>query len=146
MHDLGYAIADIFQGRSPFEAPESSTDAESGPRLGRPRFDVHADGYIQQYDQRGHPVNPESKQFGRQLRRAKNDILSTMGIVVSGEDGNLGMANDQQKMNIIASENDWGLIMATMDQVLAFLSSWWTTSLAGRVQVRDAARLQHGHG
>ncbi|OJJ44679.1 hypothetical protein ASPZODRAFT_144638 [Penicilliopsis zonata CBS 506.65] len=57
-----------------------------------------------------------------------------MGIVVSGEDGNLGVSNEQQKINQIAAENDYGLFMATLDQVLVFLGSWWTSSLAGRVQ------------
>lgn len=60
-----------------------------------------------------------------------------MGIVVSGEDGSLGMSNEQQKISLIATENDYGLIMATLDQILVFLSSWSTSALAGRVQVRS---------
>lgn len=100
---------------------------------------IHADGYVQQYDERGHPVNPASKAFGRELRRAKNDILSTMGIVVSGEDGNLGISKERQKVNLIATENDYGLVMATLDQIFMFLGSWCTTSLGGRVQVRRSS-------
>ncbi|RHZ58844.1 uncharacterized protein CDV56_106482 [Aspergillus thermomutatus] len=57
-----------------------------------------------------------------------------MGIVVS-EDRNAGAPNEQQKIDMIAAENDYGLIMATFDQVAVFLSSWWTSSLAGRIQV-----------
>jgi len=90
---------------------------------------------VQRYDDRGHPVNPESKALGKELRKAKNDILSTMGIVVSGEDGGDGAPNEQQKINMIAAENDYGLVMATLDQVSVFLGSWWTSSLAGRIQV-----------
>ena len=60
-----------------------------------------------------------------------------MGVVVSGEDGKLGVSNDQRKINLIAAENDYGLFLATLDQVLVFLGSWWTSSLAGRVQVRQ---------
>jgi len=95
---------------------------------------IHADGYVQHYDERGHPVNPESKSFGKELRRAKNDILSTMGIVVS-EDTNRG-PNEQEKVDAIVAENDYGLIMVTLDQISVFLGSWWTTSLTGRIQVR----------
>lgn len=69
------------------------------------------------------------------MRKAKNDILSTMGIVVSGEDGGVGAPNEQQKVNMIAAENDYGLVMATLDQVSVFLGSWWTSSLTGRIQV-----------
>ncbi|KAL3481658.1 hypothetical protein BJX99DRAFT_150835 [Aspergillus californicus] len=93
---------------------------------------IYADGYVQHFDERGHPVNPESKTYGRELRRAKNDILSTMGIVVS-EDVNRGR-NEQQKIDAIVAENDYGLVMVTLDQISVFLGSWWTTSLAGRIQ------------
>lgn len=58
-----------------------------------------------------------------------------MGIVVSGEDGSAGISNEQQKVDLIAAENDYGLVMATLDQVTVFLGSWWTSSLAGRIQV-----------
>ncbi|KAL4927140.1 uncharacterized protein BDV17DRAFT_267599 [Aspergillus undulatus] len=121
-------------GRSPYEAPEipagsSGDQASSAQRITSP---LHADGYVQHYDERGHPVNPESKTFGRELRRAKNDILSTMGIVVS-EDTSRGR-NQQEKIDAIVTENDLGLAMVTLDQFSVFLGSWWTTSLTGRIQ------------
>jgi hypothetical protein len=90
---------------------------------------------MQQYDTRGHPVNPESRALGKELRRAKNDILSTMGIVVSGEDRNSSIPNEQQKINQIASENDFGLVITTLDQLFIFFGTWWTSSVTGRVQV-----------
>ncbi|KAJ5113331.1 hypothetical protein N7456_001865 [Penicillium angulare] len=88
---------------------------------------------MQQYDARGHPVNPESKTLGRNLRRAKNDILSTMGIVVSGEDRNTTTSNEQQKIDQIAAENDFGLVITTLDQLFVFFSTWWSSSLTGRI-------------
>ena len=60
-----------------------------------------------------------------------------MGIVVSGEDGNLGISKERQRLNLLAAENDYGLAVATMDQVLMFVSSWWITSLRARIQVRQ---------
>lgn len=92
---------------------------------------------MQQYDARGHPVNPESKVLGRELRRAKNDILSTMGIVVSGEDRNTSPSDEQQKINQIATENDFGLVITTLDQLFVFFGTWWSSSLTGRIQVRS---------
>ncbi|KAJ5635203.1 uncharacterized protein N7484_008516 [Penicillium longicatenatum] len=88
---------------------------------------------MQQYDARGHQVNPESKALGRELRRAKNDILSTMGIVVSGEDRNANTSNEEQRMNQIATENDFGLVITTLDQLFVFFSTWWSSSLTGRI-------------
>lgn len=96
---------------------------------------------MQQYDSRGHPVNPESKNLGRELRKAKNDILSTMGIVVSGDDSNATSSNEQQRISQITAENDFGLVITTTDQLLIFFGSWWTSSLVGRIQVRQ---LAHG--
>ncbi|KAF4160864.1 hypothetical protein CNMCM6069_006772 [Aspergillus lentulus] len=134
MYSVGRYLM-IKQGRSPYEPPEPPVGAaaDASGRVHRRASAVHADGYVQHYDERGHPINPDSKSFGRELRRAKNDILSTMGIVVS-EDRNAGAPNEQQKIDTIAAENDYGLIMATFDQVAVFISSWWTPSLTGRIQ------------
>ncbi|KAL6236086.1 hypothetical protein BDW75DRAFT_239565 [Aspergillus navahoensis] len=55
-----------------------------------------------------------------------------MGIVVS-EDANRSR-NEQQKIDAIVAENDYGLVMVTLDQISVFLGSWWTTSLTGRIQ------------
>ncbi|KAL1958763.1 hypothetical protein VTO42DRAFT_3882 [Malbranchea cinnamomea] len=116
-------------GRSPYEAPEETQEDRV-----RPQRQLHGDGYIQQYDARGHPINPSSKALAKQLRRAKNDILSTMGIIVSGEDGALGSRKERQKFKVIADENDYGLVMATLDQVVMFVYPWWAASLGARIQ------------
>ncbi|KAJ5673805.1 hypothetical protein N7462_009244 [Penicillium macrosclerotiorum] len=119
-------------GRSPYEPPETAAVDPSSPV--RRVSNIHSDSYMQQYDARGHPVNPESKTLGRELRRAKNDILSTMGIVVSGEDRNSSSPNEQQKLNQIATENDFGLVITTADQLASFFTTWFSSSLAGRIQ------------
>ncbi|KAJ5759669.1 hypothetical protein N7520_006825 [Penicillium odoratum] len=118
-------------GRSPYEPPERATVDPSNTV--RRVSNIHSDNYMQQYDARGHHVNPESKALGRELRRAKNDILSTMGIVVSGEDRNASSSNEEQKMNQIATENDFGLVITTLDQLFVFFSTWWSSSLTGRI-------------
>jgi hypothetical protein len=126
----------ILKGRSPYEAPEAPVGASEEQTNAVQQWisPLHADEYVQHYDERGHPVNPESKSYGRELRRAKNDILSTMGIVVN-EDSNRGRS-EQEKIEAILAENDCGLVMVTLDQISVFLGSWWTTSLTGRMQVR----------
>lgn len=130
------------QGRSPYEHPEASSASSvdpSGPV--RRVSNIHADSYMQQYDSRGHPVNPESKALGRELRRAKNDILSTMGIVVSGEDRNSNSPEDQETITQIAAENDFGLVITTLDQLLVFFGTWWSSSFTGRIHVSANSML-----
>ena len=60
-----------------------------------------------------------------------------MGIVVSGEDGAMGASKEKQKLKLLVSENDFGLAMATLDQVSMFIVSWWTRSLGSRIQVNE---------
>ncbi|KAJ5143647.1 uncharacterized protein N7515_002434 [Penicillium bovifimosum] len=119
-------------GRSPYEAPDHAEVDPSNPV--RRISNIHADNYMQQYDIRGHPVNPESRSLGRDLRRAKNDILSTMGIVVSRENRKPTSPVEQQKIDQVENETDFGLVITTFDQVFVFLGSWWTSSLTGRIQ------------
>ncbi|WEW61285.1 hypothetical protein PRK78_006775 [Emydomyces testavorans] len=122
----------IALGRSPYDAPEPVPEQYVPMR--NPLYSTNADGYIQQYDDRGHPTNPESKALAKQLRRAKNDILSTMGIVVSGEDGKSGSAKDREKAELLTTENAYGIIIATIDQIAMFTTSWWASSLTARLQ------------
>ncbi|KAM5481610.1 hypothetical protein McanCB56680_004146 [Microsporum canis] len=121
-------------GRSPYEAPELIVDGAAIPQPNRHLANANADGYIQEYDARGHPVNRHSKAEARQLRKAKNDVLSTMGIVVSGEELNSASMREQDKIASLAEENDFGLALAALDQLIMFGASWWTKSLACRIQ------------
>lgn len=58
-----------------------------------------------------------------------------MGIVVSGEDGAMGAKKEKEKLKLLVTENDYGLAMATLDQISMFIASWWTRSLGSRIQV-----------
>ncbi|DAA75267.1 TPA_exp: Uncharacterized protein A8136_2018 [Trichophyton benhamiae CBS 112371] len=121
-------------GRSPYEAPELIVNGSAIPQPNRHLANSNADGYVQEYDARGHPINRRSKAEARQLRKAKNDVLSTMGIVVSGEELNTASMREQEKIALLAEENDFGLALAAIDQLSMFGASWWTKSLACRIQ------------
>ncbi|KAI2787443.1 hypothetical protein POX_f07807 [Penicillium oxalicum] len=56
-----------------------------------------------------------------------------MGIVVSGEDRKTNSLDEQQIINQIAAENDFGLVITTLDQLFVFFGTWWSFSLTGRV-------------
>lgn len=58
-----------------------------------------------------------------------------MGVVVSGEDRNANTSKEQQKINQIAAENDFGLVITTLDQLFVFFGTWWSSSLTARIQV-----------
>ncbi|EFR01684.1 hypothetical protein MGYG_04687 [Nannizzia gypsea CBS 118893] len=128
-------------GRSPYEAPELIVNGSAIPQPNRHLSNSNADGYTQEYDARGHPINRRSKAEARQLRKAKNDVLSTMGIIVSGEELNSASMREQEKIALLAEENDYGLALAAIDQLGMFGSSWWTKSLACRIQTFKSYNL-----
>ncbi|KUL86085.1 hypothetical protein ZTR_07724 [Talaromyces verruculosus] len=121
-------IVRLALGRSPYEPPDPS---ESQQQTSHSRS---TDGYVQQYDERGHPIFPESKALARELRRAKNDVLSTMGVVVSGEAGRTGNMKDKKSFNAVTAENDYGLVIVAFDHAVHFFGSWWVGSLSRRIQ------------
>src|SRR5690242_3371920 len=45
--------------------------------------------YVQRYNERGHPFNPESRAYGRAIRSAANDVLSVIGIVEKSDDADI---------------------------------------------------------
>lgn len=137
LHNPSDHLLTIYKGRSPYEAPENTNAELTGPTQ-QSSSALHGDGYVQQYDERGHPVNVESKALGRDLRRAKNDILSTMGIVVSGKDEKAGTSNEKHNIGMITTENAYGLVVAVVDPVVTLLGTWWTFALTKRVQVRSS--------
>ncbi|KAK1143118.1 hypothetical protein N8T08_007002 [Aspergillus melleus] len=75
------------------------------------------------------PQPSEGDQFCMRMTMSK----ITMKEVIR-EDGNTGGPSEQQRGEMLAAENDYGLVMATIDQVSVFLGTWWTSSLAGRIQ------------
>ncbi len=133
-------MADGKQGRSPYEAPILSESGEFvlGPYAHE--FD-NPDGYTQQYNERGHPEFRASRAAARELRRAKNDVLSTVGVVYRKAKPTHSTKNDGDLVKIVHSENEAGFILSSMDNLLMFCSLWWLFSLRMRVQVRYCQRL-----
>lgn len=41
--------------------------------------------YVQRFDIKGHPINQQSRDYGRRLRAAQNDCLAAAGVVVKKE-------------------------------------------------------------
>lgn len=77
------------QGRSAFEPPEDIPssgewrNAAGSPNDFTPRG-LNED-YVQQYDAKGHPVNQQSRDYGRAMRSAQNYCLAAVGIAVKKE-------------------------------------------------------------
>lgn len=147
-----FNLTRLLQGRSAWELPEeepaSPPDRQPDQTL---LVDVDApspdspNSFRQRYNQRGYPINPDSRALSRTSRRAQNDVLSTVGICVGvHEDGRPAAAPftiakasnfEAAKIDEVRNENEIGLIMSAASQGAFFFSIWWIAGLRNRIQV-----------
>ena len=95
---------------------------------------------MQRFDERGCPINLESRTEARRLRRAQNEVLSTVGLCVSRDEDARKIIHDRQgadreKVAAVIEENELGLELMTANLAYMFLSLWWTFASRGRLQV-----------
>ncbi|KAI5291394.1 hypothetical protein KEM54_005009 [Ascosphaera aggregata] len=94
---------------------------------------------VQEYDSRGYPTNTRAKLREKDLRRAKNDILSTMGIVASSRTHNADTSNTWRKNKaLLVLENESGLYVTIISNILSTVTGWWLHAIDQRLQMSDA--------
>lgn len=123
-------------GRSYLEEPER--DDEGNVRHLEASIWPRPGVYVQQYNDRGRPQDAASELRAATLRHAKNDVLSTAGVVVRKDRAARTpwqRQTEKQKMNAVIQENDYGLLFKAADQILAFFFLWWIIALRRRFQV-----------
>lgn len=112
-------------GRSPYERP-NPTEAQEYVTRQAAWVREHSGLYIQLYDERGHPQNPTIKSSSKQMRKAQNDVLYSVGVV--------GKNENRKRLNDVTEENGNGLLAAAFDSVSTVLSACWIDSLRVRYQ------------
>lgn len=79
----------------------------------------------------------------RDLRRAKNDVLSTVGVVYKKAEPR-NQKNDGELLRMVQSENEAGFLLSSMDNLFMFCALWWLFSLRMRVEVRSCEMCLYG--
>ena len=130
-------LARLGLGRGAFEEPV--TDEKGNFVLSANAHDLdNTDHYIQQWDARGHPQNHQSEARARDLRRAKNQVLETLG-VVRYKHRQLQHTRPQlgtlEKTDALTEENLVGRRVYLAAMFASTSLVWWTISLRHRVQV-----------
>jgi hypothetical protein len=127
----------VHQGRSPFEAPELTESGEFILGAHAHDLDNQEDGYVQQFDDKGHPENRAAKAAAKEFRRAKNDVLETIGVVVKKEkqESKRRQSTEEKKVAALIRENSYGPWLKLADSGITLLSLWWLISLRSRFQV-----------
>ncbi|OCK74708.1 hypothetical protein K432DRAFT_363251 [Lepidopterella palustris CBS 459.81] len=128
-------------GRSAFETPdqipsEPTEDARLEPSsndatLGSGPND---NSYVQVYDDRGHPINPRSREHGRLLREAQNDVLAAIGVVERRpsppSEMSLQYLNERkEKLEMLEAEDSVGNSIAIVSALSKYVSTWWIDCL-----------------
>jgi hypothetical protein len=126
------------QGRSPYEPP--LRDENGNLILGPHSHDDDASGYVQQYDDRGHPCSKKTDTQNRRLRKAQNQVLKLAGVVRSQNDvpetDEWKTLDNEGKHQLITEENE-GLSWLTrpFHDVVLDLSTCWVDALRFRFMV-----------
>ena len=135
------------QGRSAFEPPLTQERSSPSQDAIPPR---HSSPPEQQYDARGRPESAASRELVRRARRARNDVLATVGVCVHvDESGKVVARADADEARgtapsrsaealAVLEENETGLWLELADGVLGSVT-WATfaTGLRQQIQVRS---------
>ncbi|KAK1074816.1 hypothetical protein LTR12_002472 [Friedmanniomyces endolithicus] len=94
------------------------------------------EGYTQQYNSKGRPVNPSTEARNAEMRRAQNSVLALVGVVESREHSQreseveLRRAADELR----EAEDDTGSMLEIAVMLLQRPLTWWIDSMSKRYQ------------
>lgn len=86
----------------------------------------------QQYDDRGHPVNPETRQRMRDHIRASNEVMQAAGIIEETADVR---ARDKAFQETLQRETEMGLRRLEVGRVLLVAGVWGVCGFRRRILV-----------
>ena len=142
----GVQLTNLAQGRSAYEPPEPEDDIESLRRLeaaqarSLAQSSTGPEQYVQQFDPSGRPINPASRIAVRDMIRAQNDVLATVGVCYGIAAGDKASAHNRAKserdrLESVMRENEVGLFIGAADLGVLFLANWWLDGIRHRIQV-----------
>lgn len=86
----------------------------------------------QQYDARGHPINPETRQWTKDYVRAANEVMQAAGIIEDINEVRLREVKQARKLN---EENNIGLKRLEYGRIAFIAGVWGVCVLRRRVLV-----------
>lgn len=99
---------------------------------------------MQQYDERGHPCNPEAQTRASQSRQAQNDVLAAVGVVKRRDDQ---ARKDRSFATRIAAdrlklEDTIGASIEVAALGLLICCTWWLESIRLRFLVSGLSEIR----
>lgn len=99
--------------------------------------DFNGSNYIQLYDERGNPINPRSREYGKKSRNAQNDVLAAVGVVERRSSPAEGLPGSyEERLDELDVEDTIGLVLGTNFTLSQILCTWWIGTIRDRILVR----------
>lgn len=120
-------------GRSAYE-PE---DAKPPPVT---ESEIARGHYVQQFDSKGNPFNPEISEFNKSMRDAQNEALLLTGVVerkdrIDREEQRQRAESHDRRQSLLAAEHDKGELLDWLMMPMSFFSHIWMEALIKRIQI-----------
>ncbi|KAF2854509.1 hypothetical protein T440DRAFT_387141 [Plenodomus tracheiphilus IPT5] len=128
-------------GRSAFTPTPSATTSNEYIQLESSQSEVPqryleatANNYIQLYDERGNPINPRSREYGKKLRSAQNDVLASVGVVQRRQSPAHDLPGSyKERLELLETEDSVGNVIAVAAELTENLCTWWIGSIRARL-------------
>lgn len=96
--------------------------------------------YIQQYDAKGRPYNPQTEAQNAKLRHASNEVLALVGVVERKDSADAQMQLDvtlkrAMREHSLIKEDNRGTELRALADVVSWFVLWWPTVLTRRIQI-----------
>jgi hypothetical protein len=100
--------------------------------------DFNGNNYVQLYDERGNPINPRSREYGKKFRNAQNDVLAAVGAVERRQSPLQPLPGSyEERLEELDIEDTVGNAIGAAFTISENLYTWWIGSIRDRILVRD---------
>lgn len=131
------------QGRSAFEPTQEAAQsghfvqlASNQAELPQRYQDFNGNNYVQLYDERGNPINPRSREYGKKLRNAQNDVLAAVGVVERrAHPAERLPGSYEDRLDKLELEDTVGDAVEATFTITEYACTWWIGTIRNRVLV-----------
>lgn len=128
-------------GRSAFTPTQSAAESSEYIQLESAQAEIPqryleatANNYTQLYDERGNPINPRSREYGKKLRSAQNDVLASVGVVQRRHSPAPGLPGSyEDRLERLEAEDSVGNFISLTAELTENLCTWWIGSIRARI-------------
>ena len=123
-------------GRSAFDSPLKADDGECV--LGGQTHIYDDRNYVQQWNERGHPVNTESDRRDKEFKMAQMEVFEACGIVIRKDSAMkerrfAKRVVENHQIQDLENENLAGMILKYSDRQGGLFLTWWLFAIRRRI-------------